>query len=337
MKAALRLLFHTSLEKEIERKQGIPPGFYHELSFSKASWAQLPTGRVTVQEVTGTDYAIWQWNFTIEQQLNCFIEAEQGTLLLLQPIVVHDAVLVINSKQVNILPKMYLFFYLPAGTHVFTVNGPSSFFIFIEPPLSFLEGLRKEVEGINELCQCYLKQQTQSYFLPIVPMLQDNWMRLKRIDVPTLKQGIADLHVRGYIIDVLDDLGKMAKEPPRSALLFTSTKHKAILLKQYLLEQLFDADVYSLQELSKKFYAEPRTLTKAFQQLTGKTILQFVLEKRMEQARRFVLESKLPVMEIAFRCGFNDVSHFIRSFKKKYGQTPGSLRGLTNEDSHQGD
>lgn len=326
MKAPTQLVFHSSLEKDIQRKQGTAPGFYHELSFCKAEWIELPRGKVTVQEVTGTDYALWQWNFKLEKALDCYIKAEQGSILLLQPIEANDAELLTEGKAIPVFPKMYLFFYLPMGTHRFTTKGPSCFFIFMQPPLSFLEGLRRELPGINELCQAFLQQQSRVTVLPIVPMLGDSWMRLKRIDVPMLKQGIPDLQLRRYMIDVLHDFGKTAKEQPRSELVFATTKHKAVLLKQYLLEQLPEPELYSLKEIAKKFYAEPRTLTLAFQQLTGKTILQFILDKRMEKAHDYILETELPIHEIVFRCGFNDVSHFIRSFKKIYGCTPGSLR-----------
>lgn len=326
MKAPVQLVFHSSLEKDIQRKQGTPPGFYHELSFCKAEWIEFPNGKVTVQEVTGTDYAVWQWNFKMERAIECFIKTEQGSILLLQPIETNDAVLLTEGKAIHVFPKMYLFFYLPPGTQRFTIKGPSGFFIFIQPPLSFLEGLRRELPGINELCQAFLQQQTRVSVLPVVPMLQENRMRLKRIDVPTLQQGIPDLQLRRYMIDVLHDFGKTAKEQPRSQLLFATTKDKAILLKQYLLEQLPEPELYSLKGIAKKFYAEPRTLTIAFQQLTGKTILQFILDKRMEKAHSYIMETKLPIHEIVFRCGFNDVSHFIRSYRKRYGTTPGRMR-----------
>jgi AraC-like DNA-binding protein len=329
MKAPVQLVFHSSLEKDIQRMQGTAPGFYHELSFCKAEYLVFPEGRVTVQEVTGTDYAVWQWNFHVKQVTDCFIKAEQGTILLLQPIEATDVELTADGKTIRVFAKMYLFFYLPKGIQRLTINRPSGFFIFIQPPLSFLEGLRKELPGMNELCQAFLQQQTRVTVLPIVPMLEDNWMRLKRIDVPTLKQGIPDLQLRKYMIDVLHDYGKTAKEQPRSELVFATTKHKAILLKEFLLEQLPDPELYTLKGIAKKFYAEPRTLTLAFQQLTGKTILQFILDRRMEKAHGYIMETALPINEIVFRCGFNDVSHFIRSYRKRYGKTPGRMRKET--------
>jgi transcriptional regulator GlxA family with amidase domain len=47
---------------------------------------------------------------------------------------------------------------------------------------------------------------------------------------------------------------------------------------------------------------------------------------RLDHARRLLQQSPLSLAEIAFATGFSSASHFSRCFKKRYGQTPGSLR-----------
>jgi AraC-like DNA-binding protein len=326
MKSTLQLVFHSSMVKHIQQATGIPTVFFHALSFCKAHWHQLPTGKITVQEVSGTDYAIWQWNIQLNETLNCYVEVEEGCIVLLQIIEANDDVLVIGEQQLFLVAKTCLLLYMPAGMHLFTVNGPTCFLILLQPPLSFLEGLKTEVAGVNEMIEHFLRQKKQVYQLPALPILPDSWMRLKRLDAQALQQRIPDLKLRSYIIDVLHAYGKAAKQQSTTHLQYATAKQKARLVKEFLEQQLFDQELPTLTALANKFYTEPRTLTKAFQQLTKQTIPQFILEKRLATAHAFITQSTLPVMEIAFRCGFNDVSHFIRSFKKKYGCTPGSMR-----------
>jgi len=48
---------------------------------------------------------------------------------------------------------------------------------------------------------------------------------------------------------------------------------------------------------------------------------------RMEHAARLLETTFLTVKEVTFLSGFNDVSHFVRDFKKRYGVRPSTFRG----------
>ena len=50
--------------------------------------------------------------------------------------------------------------------------------------------------------------------------------------------------------------------------------------------------------------------------------MQYVNWYRIEQAAWKLSHTDYSVTEIAFQCGFNDLSYFIRSFKKHKGVTP---------------
>jgi AraC-like DNA-binding protein len=326
MKSPLQLVFHSSVSRSVHYNPGTPSGFIHDLTFMKATWAELPFATVCVQYVAGQDYVIWQWNMKMAKPLDCFIEAQEGSILLIQPVQADDVSLVIGAETVRLFPKIYCFLYLPTGMHPFRLNGATAFFIFIQPPLSFLTGLRSELNGLDELINSSLKQHPHLIRLPVMPVMEDSWMRLKRLDAPALKNGIPDLLLRKYMIDVLHDFGKQSKMETRSELLFTGTKQKSILLRQLICKEPLDDSLGSLDEIAKKFYADPRSLNRSFQQLTGKTILQFILEEKLKHAEHLVMHTTIPIVEIVFRCGFNDVSHFIRSFRKRFGTTPGRMR-----------
>lgn len=61
-------------------------------------------------------------------------------------------------------------------------------------------------------------------------------------------------------------------------------------------------------------------------QRTGKTFVEFTNEIRLGYATRLLIETNKSVSEICYECGFNNISNFNRTFKKKQGVTPSEFR-----------
>jgi AraC-like DNA-binding protein len=58
-----------------------------------------------------------------------------------------------------------------------------------------------------------------------------------------------------------------------------------------------------------------------FKQFTGKTPYQFILARRLQEAKILLASTRLAVKEIAVKSGFPDVGNFCRIFKQCYGVT----------------
>ena len=65
---------------------------------------------------------------------------------------------------------------------------------------------------------------------------------------------------------------------------------------------------------------------RVFKDQTGLSPLQYVIQCRIETAQAMLKSTALPVAEIAFRVGYEDVSRFGRAFKKHTGVTPAAFR-----------
>jgi AraC-like DNA-binding protein len=63
---------------------------------------------------------------------------------------------------------------------------------------------------------------------------------------------------------------------------------------------------------------------------TGASFTDRVLELRLQKARAMLADprhDRLRVSEIAYACGFNDISYFNRSFRRRFGASPLQHRG----------
>ena len=63
-----------------------------------------------------------------------------------------------------------------------------------------------------------------------------------------------------------------------------------------------------------------------FKKITNKTFVQFVNERRLVHASKLLTEQTMSITEVCFECGFNNFSHFNRSFKAFTGQNPSDYR-----------
>ena len=83
----------------------------------------------------------------------------------------------------------------------------------------------------------------------------------------------------------------------------------------------------SLQELSEEIGLSLNKLKEGFKQLYGDTVFGYLLDHKMEEARRMLNSQKFNVNEVGLKLGYSTASHFIAAFKKKYGTTPKKYLG----------
>jgi len=80
--------------------------------------------------------------------------------------------------------------------------------------------------------------------------------------------------------------------------------------------------------LAKRHGLSPRYVRKLFEE-NGTTLSAFVLEQRLQMARRLLLSplhSTRPISTIAYDVGFGDISYFNRCFRARFGMTPTDFR-----------
>ena len=90
--------------------------------------------------------------------------------------------------------------------------------------------------------------------------------------------------------------------------------------KDIILENM--AEPPSLQSLADQVQLSLKKLKEGFKQLYGDSVYSFLLDHKMEVARKFLESGNHNVNEVGLRIGYSTSSHFIAAFKKKYGTTP---------------
>nr|WP_179661150.1 AraC family transcriptional regulator [Nocardioides panzhihuensis] len=82
----------------------------------------------------------------------------------------------------------------------------------------------------------------------------------------------------------------------------------------------------SAGDLARTLGYTPGHLTTVIRQRTGRTLLDWLTERRLTEARRLLRETDLPLSVISTRTGLTDPGYLVRRFKARYGTTPDRWR-----------
>ncbi|RZJ36543.1 MAG: helix-turn-helix domain-containing protein [Flavobacterium sp.] len=92
-------------------------------------------------------------------------------------------------------------------------------------------------------------------------------------------------------------------------------------LYDYILNHL-EEPLPTTKELSKLFGTNEFKLKDGFRHFFKTSIYHLYHEERLKKAHRLLLETDMPIKEIAFTSGFNDYNNFYKAFKKRFGYAP---------------
>lgn len=82
------------------------------------------------------------------------------------------------------------------------------------------------------------------------------------------------------------------------------------------------AEPPSLQELANEIGLSLKKLKEGFKQIYGDSVYSFLFDYKMEYARKLLDSGEYNVNEVGLKVGYSTASHFIASFRKKFGTTP---------------
>jgi two-component system, response regulator YesN len=93
-----------------------------------------------------------------------------------------------------------------------------------------------------------------------------------------------------------------------------------------IVRERFDQNMLSVSLIADELGITQPYLSSFFRKATGQTILEFISEIRLQEAKRLLSDSNCTVMHVAQAVGYSNDIGFIRFFKKHEGITPGQYR-----------
>ena len=107
--------------------------------------------------------------------------------------------------------------------------------------------------------------------------------------------------------------------------------HWLVYLMKRHADEMFDTD-NSLFELAKTYQKNEKYIGRLFKRDMGMSYAEYKQARKLEAAKSLIAQSDEKIIDIAFECGFNNISYFNRVFQKKYGMSPTAYRGIAKKE-----
>lgn len=179
-------------------------------------------------------------------------------------------------------------------------------------------------------------QRNQMSFIRSMFDLSFRGIQFSRETISSIKQRLIELPKKqGFdsvmeLMSILHDLSTSRNLKALSNVSFsnreTSTYNSRRVEKimQYL-NRNFEKNV-SLFEAAKIASMSEVAFSRFFKMRSGKTFIDTITEIRLGHASRMLIDTTQSITEVAYKCGFNNISNFNRIFKKKKDCTPKEFR-----------
>jgi len=104
--------------------------------------------------------------------------------------------------------------------------------------------------------------------------------------------------------------------------------HRFISMRQYVEEHYLEP--LTLKDLAEKYHYHFTYVSELFRKNLGQSFIGYVTLLRMKKAKALLKKTDLSVTEVAAASGYEDSSHFSKTFKKMTGVSPSDYKSLDN-------
>lgn len=133
---------------------------------------------------------------------------------------------------------------------------------------------------------------------------------------------LADSRLHTILLQLYDIiLGTADKKNP-----ITYKSKELLLSAEHYIDRNYSSHTLTRAEVAAALNVSIPTLSRAFEQHSGYTFLEYLTQVRLEAAKKLLHSGNCRVSEVAQLCGFSDPSYFARVFKKVFGISPSEYR-----------
>ena len=212
-----------------------------------------------------------------------------------------------------------LFVVSPGNLHFMgSKTGTVDYFTFLFP-LKYISFYT------DDILDDRLLEPLDSGCLMISPSVKDTIKELceQLIEIYEAKKSERELNITTQIKTKIILLQFILEMWKKGFVIENDTSGRNIVEKEMVsyIQQNFTGKI-SLKEFGEQFHLSEKYISRYFKEHFHITLSQYITYLRLENAKQLLQDTDLSVTETAMQSGYQNVSYFIRSFKKTYGISP---------------
>lgn len=201
-------------------------------------------------------------------------------------------------------------------THQFFDDQFCAIFVFIPDAFiqsflnkhpAFLKANQKDLSGQDAVLQVENNEILKNYALSIAGYLSTEYK---------LDEELITLKLEELLLNLVSN----SKYQPLTDYFISLCQNETYHMKR-VMEENFAYNL-KLEDYAKLCHKSLSAFKKAFKETYTATPAKWLKNKKLVLASHKLLTSNLQIVQIAFECGFEATSHFIRIFKQEYGLSP---------------
>jgi len=201
-------------------------------------------------------------------------------------------------------------------THI--INDPCHFIIFTideKTLLAHFEGMLPEQE-LQFLQNYNVADPSLEYFV----RLFCNEASIRGRNGIQYLQGLIKLFSTYYIRNYSNYADLVSKKGPSPRIHDGDIGSITRFIRENIERTIAIEDLAEICRLSKFYFL------KEFKKHTGITPYQYILKVKLERSKELLREPGIQIIDVAYKLGFSDQSHFANAFKKHFGYPPGAYK-----------
>ncbi|MCL7748494.1 AraC family transcriptional regulator [Halalkalibacter sp. MEB205] len=143
---------------------------------------------------------------------------------------------------------------------------------------------------------------------------------MNRILKMTERNEVDEHDVSIYIQKILYELNQIST-------VFDDSTEKKIEQAIHYIENHYKENI-KLEDIANHVYLSPFYFTRTFKKYMNCSPVQYLINYRINNAKKLLHNTNLTVNEISNTCGFNSTSHFVTTFKNHVGMSPKKFRDI---------
>ena len=297
------------------------------IDWTTAEYKTYKFGTLLQQKYRNSLFCIYQYIANINQPSCIHLQCNEACVILQFTLDGYASYEDHASTSYSFEPQTGTLFYLPSGIHKINFNPGKFRCIQIEFKAQLLKELAEDIPEIKEVLEDLLKNDITFEHLNTIQLnfiILENIQKLLKLP---LQSGLLNIGIKSIILSLINQFYQqvLVNEEEINYLPQSLHRGKIVHIRNYIMAKPHLQEC-KLSNLSKIYYLNRKTISQHFHQLFGMHISDFLLQQILEKAIYLLLNTDMPIKDIAEELGYSTSSNFARAFIDYYHQSPFDVR-----------